>query len=63
MFSLGFLYIVFIVFRYIPCIPDLSKTFITLTQKDMHGMYSLRVDISYKAQDNHITIHRPKEAK
>jgi hypothetical protein len=33
------------------------------TQKDMHGMYSLIVDISHKIQDIYAVIHRLKEAK
>jgi hypothetical protein len=31
-------------------------------QKDIHGMYSLISGISHKVQNNHTTIHRPKES-
>ena len=35
---------------------------VTQTQKNIHGMYSLIVDISPKSQNTHDIIHRPYEA-
>lgn len=29
---------------------------VTQTQKDMYGLYSLRINISYKGQNNHATF-------
>ena len=40
---------------------NLTLSEVSQDQNDKHGMYSLKVDISYKVQDNHVTIHRPKE--
>ena len=36
---------------------------VTQSQKNTHGMHSLIVDISPKAQNIQDTIHRPHEAK
>ena len=37
---------------------------VTQTQEDKYGSYSLYcMDISHKVQDNHATIHRPKETE
>lgn len=33
------------------------------TQKDKHGMNSLKVDVSHKGKNNHATVHRPNKAK
>jgi len=33
---------------------------VTQTQKNMHVMYSLIMDISHKIQDTHAILHRPK---
>ena len=43
---------------------NITLSEVTQTQKDRHGMYSLRMStFSDIVQDNHAKIHRLKEAK